>query len=217
VGEPSSQEIFGDTVRIGRRGSISAKLVVKGVQGHTAFPHKVDNPVHRMAPFLAELVGSSWDDGDDDFPPTHCQVSNLNAGTGAENVTPGQASLMFNFRNGPASPEADLKARVEAMLAEHKISDYQLHWRITGDPFRSEPGALRDAVRDAVQAETGIQPDMNTGGGTSDGRFIAPLGSEVLELGVVNRSIHKIDEHAGVADLEALERVYFQLLEKLLS
>ncbi|NND45317.1 MAG: succinyl-diaminopimelate desuccinylase [Xanthomonadales bacterium] len=215
VGEPSSQEVFGDTVRVGRRGSISAKLIVRGVQGHTAFPHKVDNPVHRLAPFLAELVAERWDEGDDDFPPTHCQVSNINAGTGAENVTPGTAELMFNFRNGPASPGADLKSRIEAMLERHDIENFQLQWRVSGEPFRSEPGPLRAAVRAAVKAETGAEPDMNTGGGTSDGRFIAPLGSEVLELGVVSRSIHQLNEHAALADIEALERCYRAILERL--
>jgi succinyl-diaminopimelate desuccinylase len=217
VGEPSSQQRLGDTVRIGRRGSISARLWIKGVQGHTAFPHTIDNPLHRLAPFLAELVRADWDSGDDEFPPTHCQVSNLNAGTGAENVTPGMAELMFNFRNAPASPSDALEQRVKSMLDAHGIEHYRLDWRVSGEPFRSDAGALRAAVREAVMAETGIEPDMNTGGGTSDGRFIAPLGSEVLELGVTNHSIHKIDEHAAVADIEALERVYLRLLKSLLA
>jgi succinyl-diaminopimelate desuccinylase len=216
VGEPSSQEVFGDTVRIGRRGSISARLWVEGVQGHTAFPHTIDNPVHRMAPFLAELVTAHWDDGDGDFPPTHCQVSNLQAGTGAENVTPGVADLMFNFRNAPPSPAAALKTRIESMLGRHDIERYRLEWRVSGEPFRSEAGPLRAAVREIINGELGIEPEMNTGGGTSDGRFIAPLGSEVLEFGVRNHSIHKIDEHAAVAELEALERVYLRVLDKLL-
>ena len=216
VGEPSSQQRFGDTVRIGRRGSISARLWIKGVQGHTAFPHTIDNPVHRMAPFLGELVATHWDDGDGDFPPTHCQVSNLQAGTGAENVTPGMADLMFNFRNAPSSPAAALKTRIESMLGRHDIERYRLEWRVSGEPFRSEAGPLRAAVRDIIGSELGIEPEMNTGGGTSDGRFIAPLGSEVLEFGVRNHSIHKIDEHVAVAEIEALERIYLRVLDKLL-
>lgn len=216
VGEPSSQQQFGDTVRIGRRGSVCARLLVDGVQGHTAFIENVENPVHQLAPFLAELVSTEWDQGDENFPPSHCQVSNFVSGAGAENVTPGHADLMFNFRNNPASSQADLKQRVEGMLARHGIDEYELQWRISGEPFRSEPGALRHALSEVLAEQLDIPVDMNTGGGTSDGRFIAPLGSEVLELGLINESIHKVDENTAVEDLDRLAAIYVALLEKLL-
>jgi succinyl-diaminopimelate desuccinylase len=214
VGEPSSMQLLGDTVRIGRRGSVNAVLTVRGVQGHTAFPQAVDNPVHRLAPFLVELTATRWDEGDEQFPPSHCQVSNIAAGTGAENVTPGTVRLMFNFRNGPASSPDALRSRVETMLAAHGIADYRLDWRVNAQPFRSERGPLRDAVLNALGQELGAEPELNTGGGTSDGRFIAPLGSEVLELGLVNASIHQVNEHALVADLEQLGAVYLAVLEQ---
>ena len=215
VGEPSSQIEFGDTVRIGRRGSIAATLQVNGRQGHTAFTRHEDNPVHTMAPFLVALTREAWDEGDQDFPPTRCQVSNINAGTGAENVTPGKAFLQFNIRNSPASPADRLRSRIEDLLEKYGI-DYLLQWRVSGEPFCSVPGPLRDALHAAVRDETGVVPDLNTGGGTSDGRFIAPLGTEVLEFGLINRTIHKIDEHAAVEDLEKLERIYHSVLEQML-
>jgi succinyl-diaminopimelate desuccinylase len=217
VGEPSSVEAFGDTVRIGRRGSVSAKLTVNGVQGHSAFPHTIDNPVHRLAPLLAELVATHWDEGDNDFPPTHCQVTNINAGTGAENVTPGRVELMFNFRNGPGSPSAALRERVDALLRSHGIEQFELDWRIVGEPFRSEPGPLRAATVATLTAEFGVTPELNTGGGTSDGRHIAPLGTEVLELGLLNHSIHKVNEHTAVADLDHLARAYQSIIERLFA
>ena len=212
VGEPSSSERLGDVVRIGRRGSINAVLDVHGVQGHSAFPEKGDNPVHRLVPMLAQLTSETWDEGDDRFPPSHCQVTNLQAGTGAENVTPGSVRLMFNFRNGPASPAGQLRERLEAMLAQHEISRYQLDWRVNAEPFISEPGALRAAVRATLQRRLDIDPDCNTGGGTSDGRFISPLGSEVVELGPVNQSIHKVNEHVAIDQLGLLSRVYQDVL-----
>ncbi len=216
VGEPSSQKEFGDTVRIGRRGSINARLLVDGIQGHTAYPHSLDNPVHRLAPFLAELLSTAWDEGDENFPPSHCQVSNFSAGTGAENVTPGHAALMFNFRNAPQSSADDLRDRVEKMLKRHDVGSYELQWRVSGEPFRSEAGALREALRDVLEGQLGMQADMNTGGGTSDARFMAPLGTEVLEFGLLNESIHKVDECASVKDLDRLARIYSSLLKKLL-
>jgi succinyl-diaminopimelate desuccinylase len=219
VGEPSSAQQLGDSVRVGRRGSIVATLTVRGVQGHTAFPHTIDNPVHRLAPFLSELVSTHWDGGTaadaGGFPPTHCQVSNFNAGIGALQVTPPEAVLKVSFRNNPLSPSADLKARFEAMLEAHDISNFELDWWVSGEPFYSQPGPLRDAVVAAVEAVAGITPDLNTGGGTSDGRFIAPLGSEVVELGLVNASIHKVDEHCAVADLDRLQAMYLQVLQRL--
>ncbi len=217
VGEPSSREKLGDTVRIGRRGSVHARLQVHGVQGHSAFPEALDNPVHRLLPFLQALLAERWDQGDGRFPPTHCQLTNVHAGTGAENVTPGHVQAWFNFRNSPASPAAAIRARIEAMLEQHGIRDYELGWRVSGEPFRSPAGELRRAALEALQAELGIEPELNTGGGTSDGRFIAPLGSEVIELGLLNGSIHKVDENVPVADLAALSKVYRRIMERLLG
>jgi len=195
VGEPSSQAKLGDTVRIGRRGSTQAKLKVFGVQGHSAFPAKLDNPIHRVVPFLNSLMAEQWDEGDENFPPTHCQITNLNSGTGAENVTPGQAEVWINFRHSPASPNDKIKSRVEALLKQHSIQKFDLNWRVSGEAFRSAAGRLRIATVDAIRQELAIEPELNTGGGTSDGRFIAPLGTEVLEFGLINESIHKVDEN----------------------
>jgi len=216
VGEPSSQKQLGDTVRIGRRGSAHARLVIHGVQGHSAFPEALDNPIHRLSTFLDALTKMDWDQGDENFPPTHCQVTNINAGTGAENVTPGHAEAWFNFRNSPASPSEDIKARVKDLLGQHDIQNYEISWRVSGEPFRSDAGRLRLAVVDAIGRELGVQPELNTGGGTSDGRFIAPLGTEVLELGLCNESIHKVDENTSVDDLEVLCRVYKRVLDYIL-
>jgi succinyl-diaminopimelate desuccinylase len=215
VGEPSSMETLGDTLRVGRRGSICATLTVQGKQGHTAFPRSIDNPVHRLAPFLAELTRTSWDDGDAHFPPSHCQVSNISAGTGAENVTPGEARLLFNFRNGPASTPEALESRVLEMLARHDIDRFSLDWRINGHAFRSEPGALREAVVESVQHAQGRSPELNTGGGTSDGRFIAPLGTEVIELGLVNQTIHQVNECTRIADMGQLAVIYQDIVQRL--
>ena len=217
VGEPSSVARLGDTVRIGRRGSTHARLTVHGIQGHSAFPQAIDNPVHRIAALLKTLTTMQWDQGDENFPPTHCQVTNIHAGTGAENVTPGHAEVWFNFRNSPASPSDEIRSTVEALLEQNGIHRYELDWRVSGHPFRSEPGALRAATIEAIQSELGIQPELNTGGGTSDGRFIAPLGTEVLELGLLNESIHKIDENTSVEDLDALSRVYHRIMTTLLT
>jgi succinyl-diaminopimelate desuccinylase len=217
VGEPSSRERLGDTVRIGRRGSIYVRLRVHGVQGHTAFPENLDNPVHRIAPFLDALVNHEWDRGDSDFPSSHCQVASLQAGTGAGNVTPAYVDLLANFRNGPGSPAASICERFEALLQRHGIEDYEIVWEVMGEPFRSEPGRLRRAVVDAVQEVLGETPDQNTGGGTSDGRYIAPLGSEVVELGLINATIHQVDERASVADLARLADTYLAILQKILN
>lgn len=217
VGEPSSQKALGDTIRIGRRGAVNAKLQVNGIQGHTAFPENLVNPVHVLAPFLAELAETTWDAGDDDFPPTSCQVSNINAGTGATNVTPSHLVLHFNFRNGPVSSAEALHERVQEMLARHGIEDFELEWKVMGRPFRSAPGALREATVGAVRDILRIEPDCNTGGGTSDGRFIAPLGTEVLELGLMNTSIHQIDERTPLADLDRLCKTYLEILRRLFT
>ena len=217
VGEPSSQLQLGDTVRVGRRGSIHAQLVVHGVQGHSAFPQALDNPIHRLASFLDRLINMEWDNGDEDFPPTHCQVTNIHAGTGAENVTPGHAQARINFRNSPASPAEIIKVRLETLLEQCGIFDYELDWRVSGEPFQSEARELRKAVIEAIQTELGIEPELNTGGGTSDGRFIAPLGTDVIELGLINESIHKIDEHTSIDDLAALSRVYQRIMTSVLA
>ncbi|MFC1690048.1 succinyl-diaminopimelate desuccinylase [Pseudomonadota bacterium] len=216
VGEPSSQEVLGDTVRVGRRGSIYVKLQVNGIQGHTAFPENLDNPVHRIASFLDDLVEQHWDTGDDDFPASHCQVAYLKAGTGAGNVTPAHVELVANFRNGPESPADAIRTRFGKLLRKHDIQDYDIQWEVMGEPFRSPAGKLRVAVQEAVQEVLGQSPDLNTGGGTSDGRFIAPLGTEVLELGLINQTIHQIDERTPVADLDRLFATYYDIARRII-
>jgi len=217
VGEPSSQSTLGDTVRVGRRGSIHLRLRINGVQGHTAFPENLDNPVHRMAPLLEELVDLKWDTGDDDFPASHCQVASVRAGTGARNVTPAYVELLVNFRNGPKSPFDEIRDRLERLLRRHEIEDYEAEWAVMGEPFRSPAGRLREAVVESVEALLGVTPELNTGGGTSDGRYIAPLGSEVLELGLVNDTIHQVDEHTPVADLERLYATYYDIIRRIVK
>ena len=216
VGEPSSRQTLGDTVRVGRRGSIHARLQVNGVQGHTAFPENLDNPAHRIAPFLDELVNMEWDTGDEDFPASHCQVASIKGGTGATNVTPANVELRVNFRNGPKSPADSIKSRFEGLLIEHEINDFELEWNVSGEPFRSQPGKLREAVSEAVTSILKTEPELNTGGGTSDGRFFAPLGTEVLELGLVNTTIHQIDERTPVADLDRLQTTYYDIIRRIL-
>ena len=217
VGEPSSQAKLGDIVRIGRRGSIHVRLQVYGIQGHSAFPEALENPIHSMTTFLETLTSVQWDQGDENFPPTHCQVTNIHAGTGAENVTPGHAEAWINFRNSPASPSELIRSKFQALLKKSGISRFELGWRVSGVPFRSEAGGLRNAVIEAIQRELGVQPELNTGGGTSDGRFIAPLGTEVLEFGLLNESIHKVNENTSTDDLEALSRVYKRIMISLLT
>ncbi|HET6565193.1 MAG TPA: succinyl-diaminopimelate desuccinylase [Xanthomonadales bacterium] len=217
VGEPSSQKVLGDCVRIGRRGSMNGRLRVIGVQGHTAFPHLLDNPVHGMAGFLEELVSTAWDQGNADFPPTSCQVSMLRAGQGATNVTPADALLQFNLRNCPESPSAVLQQRIEAMIKKQGISNFELEWTVSGEPFYSKPGLLRDATLAACREVLQTEPDANTGGGTSDGRFMAPLGTEVVELGLLNTSIHKVDECIPLADLDRLFAAYYDILRRINS
>jgi succinyl-diaminopimelate desuccinylase len=216
VGEPSSLERLGDSVRIGRRGSLSGSLVVHGVQGHVAYPDRAINPIHRLAPALAELTQRQWDEGSAEFPPTSFQVSNIGAGTGANNVIPGQLQAEFNFRFSTRWTQDALRAEVESVLHRHGV-DYSLRWHLSGEPFLTRAGRLRDAVRGALHAQLGVTPDENTAGGTSDGRFIAPLGAEVVELGPVNASIHKVDEHVAVDELKALVPLYREIAERLLS
>jgi succinyl-diaminopimelate desuccinylase len=216
VGEPSSEVTIGDTIKVGRRGSLSGRLTVHGVQGHVAYPQLAENPVHTLAPALAELTHHVWDEGTEHFQPTTFQVSNLNAGTGAPNVIPGELKARFNLRYSPVQTLEKLKSTVEAILRRHGVR-YTLEWYLSGEPFYTSPGRLSEAVGAAVASVTGTRPRLSTGGGTSDGRFIAPLGAEVVELGVVNASIHKVNECVRVEDLEALHRMYLNVLERLLT
>ncbi len=216
VGEPSSERELGDTVKVGRRGSLSGRLTVHGVQGHIAYPQLAENPVHTLAPALTELVTRVWDAGTEHFQPTSFQVSNLNAGTGAPNVIPGELKARFNLRYCPLQTIEGLKATVEEVLRRHRVR-YTLEWYVSGEPFYTAPGKLSQAVGDAVEAVSGARPNLTTGGGTSDGRFIAPLGAEVVELGVISESIHKVNECVRVADIDRLHRMYVRVLANLLA
>lgn len=216
VGEPSSTALVGDVVKNGRRGSLGATLTVRGVQGHVAYPHLARNPIHLAAPALAELAAEHWDDGNAFFPPTSFQVSNLNAGTGATNVIPGELRAVFNFRFSTESTVEGLQKRVEAILDRHGL-DYHVEWALSGLPFLTEPGALLDAVAASIKAVTGRETTPSTSGGTSDGRFIATLGTQVVELGPVNATIHQINERVLASDLEVLTEIYYQTLVKLLA
>jgi succinyl-diaminopimelate desuccinylase len=216
VGEPSAKEKLGDLIRVGRRGSLSATLTVRGVQGHVAYPEKALNPIHAFAPALAELAAERWDEGNADFPPTSFQVSNLNAGTGASNVIPGSLTALINFRYSTASTAAELRARTEAILARYGLDD-TLTWNLSGEPFLTPAGGhLREVVVSVCRDLCGLDPEQSTGGGTSDGRFIAPLGAEVIELGPVNATIHKVDECVDVAALERLPDLYLAICERML-
>ena len=218
VGEPTSLRRTGDMIKNGRRGTMSGRLTVKGIQGHIAYPHLARNPIHLLAPALAELVQTHWDDGDEHFQPTSWQVSNVHGGTGASNVIPGSVTLDFNFRFGPASSVESLQARVEGILARHGLhpaADYELAWTVGGLPFLTPRGPLVEAVSAAIHDVTGLRPELSTSGGTSDGRFIARICPEVIELGPPNASIHKVDEHIALEDLEVLTDVYQRVLERL--
>ena len=216
VGEPSSGQATGDMIKIGRRGSLSGRLTVHGVQGHIAYPQVAENPVHTLAPALAELTSHVWDQGNEYFPPTSFQVSNLNAGTGAPNVIPGELKARFNLRYSPVQTLAGLKSTVEEILQRHKVR-YTLDWYLSGEPFYTPPGVLSDAVSAAVRAATGRSPELSTSGGTSDGRFIAPLGAQVVEVGVPNPTIHKVNECVRLEDVEALHAIYLDMLRRLLG
>jgi succinyl-diaminopimelate desuccinylase len=215
VGEPSSEHTIGDTIKIGRRGSLSARLTVHGVQGHIAYPHLAENPVHSFAPALAELATREWDQGNEHFQPTTFQVSNLNAGTGAPNVIPGELKARFNLRYSPVQTLDNLKQSVEDVLRRHRVK-YSIEWYVSGEPFYTAPGTFSQAVGAAVRSLTGREPKLSTGGGTSDGRFLAPMGAQVVELGVVNASIHKVNECVRVEDIDTLHALYLQMLRNLL-
>jgi len=216
VGEPSSDKILGDTVRVGRRGSLNGELIVHGIQGHVAYPTLAANPIHLLAPALAELAQTRWDDGNEHFPPTSWQASNVAAGTGAGNVIPGALSLSFNFRFCTEQTAAGLQQQVVDLLDRHGLR-YELRWALSGEPFLTDRGALIDAVAASVREVGGLDPELSTSGGTSDGRFIAPTGCQVVELGPSNATIHKVNERVAVDQLEPLTRMYHGVLLRLLA
>jgi Acetylornithine deacetylase/Succinyl-diaminopimelate desuccinylase and related deacylases len=216
VGEPSSTNTLGDIVKNGRRGSLNANLTVKGKQGHVAYPHLAVNPIHTASKALAELCDTVWDNGNEYFPATSFQISNINAGTGATNVVPGTMNLLFNFRYSTEVTADELKARTLEILDRHGV-EYDISWTLSGLPFLTPVGELVNAARDAIREVTGTETELSTSGGTSDGRFIAPTGAQVLELGVLNATIHQINEHVNVAELEPLSEIYEKILENLLA
>lgn len=216
VGEPSASKTLGDVVRVGRRGSLSGTLSVQGVQGHVAYPQLAENPIHRALPAMTALAARTWDEGDADFPPTSFQISNMQAGTGANNVIPGELTVSFNFRYSPRWTAERLMAETEASFREVGAR-FDIAWHLSGEPFHTKPGVLRNCVREAVEEVTGLTPEENTGGGTSDGRFISPLGAQVVELGPLNASIHKIDEFVPLFELERLPDLYHAVLTRLLG
>lgn len=216
VGEPTSSQVFGDTIKNGRRGSLTGTLTVKGKQGHVAYPEKVRNPIHLSAAAMAELVATEWDRGNEYFPATTFQISNYHSGTGATNVVPGTAKIVFNFRFSTASTPEGLKAKVHAILDKHGV-DYDLEWVLGGEPFLTESGPLTTVVQDAIFAETGVKAELSTTGGTSDGRFIAKICPQILEFGPINASIHQVNEHVSVDDVETLKNIYKRALKALLT
>jgi len=216
VGEPSSDQKIGDVIRVGRRGSLCAKLTVRGIQGHVAYPELADNPIHSFAPALKALTEEVWDQGNQFFPPTSLQVSNITSGTGAENIIPGSLEMLFNLRFCTELDEQTIKQRTHAIFDGYGFA-YDIQWRLSGNPFLTEQGALIDATHAAIKTVTGYDTVDDTGGGTSDGRFIAPTGAQVLELGPLNASIHKVNEHIGLEELETLSDIYQQLLVNLLA
>ena len=215
TGEPSSKAVLGDLLRVGRRGSLSATLTVRGIQGHVAYPEKARNPIHLALPALAALTARRWDEGYETFPPTSLQVSNIHAGTGANNVIPGELQVLLNLRYNPSWTAEQLERECESILQSYAL-DYSVHWHRSGEPFYTPEGALRAAAREVLEAFSGAPPEESTGGGTSDARFIAPLGTQCIEIGPVNASIHKVDEHVRVADLEALPSLYHALIRRML-
>jgi succinyl-diaminopimelate desuccinylase len=216
VGEPTCVSKLGDTIKNGRRGSLSGTLTVKGVQGHIAYPHLVKNPIHLASPAIAELAATEWDKGNEYFPPTSWQISNIHGGTGATNVVPGTVEILFNFRHSTASTTEALKTKVHAILDKHGL-EYDLLWEMSGKPYLTARGDMVDAVAAAIKQVTGIETELSTSGGTSDGRFIADICPQVIELGPLNATIHKLNECVSVADLDALSEIYYLTLVKLLA
>ncbi len=215
VGEPTSNKLVGDMIKNGRRGSLSGTLIVQGIQGHIAYPHLVKNPIHMVAPAIAELAATTWDEGNEYFPPTSWQISNINGGTGATNVVPGTVEILFNFRFSTASTEQGLKDRVHAILDQHQVT-YELQWELSGKPYITPKGSLVKAISHAIEQSYGITPELSTTGGTSDGRFIADICPQVIEFGPLNATIHKLNECVAVADIEPLKFTYQRTLENLL-
>lgn len=216
VGEPSSTSHVGDVIKNGRRGSLGAELVVKGIQGHVAYPHLADNPIHKVAPALAQLSNEIWDQGNRFFPATSFQISNIQGGTGATNVIPGEVKVLFNFRFSTEVTEAILRERTERILQQHNLT-YDIHWSLSGQPFITGEGELVNAAQAAIHAVTGYTAELSTSGGTSDGRFIAPTGAQLVELGPVNATIHKVDENVLASDLDTLTDIYENMLQRLLT
>jgi succinyl-diaminopimelate desuccinylase len=216
VGEPSSTELLGDTVKNGRRGSLGAILTIKGIQGHIAYPHLADNPIHKALPALHALTREVWDTGNDFFPPTSLQISNIHSGTGVTNVIPGEVEVQFNFRFSTAVTDTELQHRAEAILDSHEL-DYDLVWNLSGQPFLTGSGELIKATLASIEATTGLTAELSTSGGTSDGRFIAPTGAQLVELGPINATIHKIDEQVLASDLPKLKNIYKGIMERLLT
>jgi succinyl-diaminopimelate desuccinylase len=216
IGEPTSSEKFGDTIKNGRRGSLSAKLKVKGVQGHIAYPHLAVNPIHLVSPALAELSNTTWDHGNEYFPPTSWQTSNFHSGTGATNVIPGEAIIDFNFRFATASTASDLKHKVELILNKHGLV-YEIEWNQGGEPFLTPQGDLCNVLRDSITRETGIIPSLSTTGGTSDGRFISKICPQVVEFGPINKTIHQVNEYVDIDTIDPLKNIYRHVLDQLSS
>ncbi|MEP4147588.1 MAG: succinyl-diaminopimelate desuccinylase [Halioglobus sp.] len=216
VGEPSSTHTLGDVIKNGRRGSLNARLTVKGTQGHIAYPHLADNPIHRAAPALNALTQEVWDEGNSFFPPTSMQISNIRGGTGVTNVIPGELEIVFNFRFSTELTDVDLRQRTEAILDAHAL-DYDIQWSLSGQPFLTPSGKLVEAAVDSIRAQTGIETELSTSGGTSDGRFIAPSGAQVVELGPINATIHKLNEAVHAPDLPHLTAIYRGIMERLLT
>ena len=216
VGEPTSEKKAGDVIKNGRRGSLGGKLIVRGIQGHVAYPHLAENPIHKLSPALNELCAKVWDEGNEFYPPTSFQISNIHAGTGADNVIPGEVEVLFNYRFCTEITEAELRAQTEEILDKYKL-DYELSWKLSGNPFLTPEGSLVDAVREAISEVAGYETELSTAGGTSDGRFIAPTGAQVVELGPLNQTIHKIDECVKIDDLITLSSIYELIIKKLIQ
>ena len=216
VGEPTSEKKAGDVIKNGRRGSLGGKLIVRGIQGHVAYPHLAENPIHKLSPALNELCAKVWDEGNEFYPPTSFQISNIHAGTGADNVIPGEVEVLFNYRFCTEITEEELRAQTEEILDKYKL-DYELSWKLSGNPFLTPEGSLVDAVREAISEVAGYETELSTAGGTSDGRFIAPTGAQVVELGPLNQTIHKIDECVKIDDLLTLSSIYELIIKKLIQ